>query len=212
MDHEKRRLDVLKSYDLLDTPAEKVFDDLTALAATLCQVPISLVSLVDQHRQWFKSRQGLDATETPRDMAFCHHAIRRDDVMVVEDATNDPRFEDNPLVTGDPNIRFYAGAPLEMESGYRIGTLCVIDQVPRSLDDDQLRALEVLRNAVVAHVELRGARLVTICAWCSNMLRDEHTGRHTDWQSWQKYLADTCSVTHGICPRCLELQRQKLSP
>ncbi|MDA1302620.1 MAG: GAF domain-containing protein [Proteobacteria bacterium] len=112
VDAERERLRVLELYEVMDSASEEVFDNLTRLAATICEAPISLISLVDDRRQWFKSRVGLDATETPRDQAFCAHAIEDDSLMVVEDATLDRRFADNPLVRGDPNIRFYAGMPL----------------------------------------------------------------------------------------------------
>ncbi len=152
---EERRLDVLRSYEVLDTAPEKEFDDITRLAALFCDVPIALVSLVDRHRQWFKSRFGLSAPETPRDIAFCSHAILGTAPLIVGDALQDERFHDNPLVAGDPLIRFYAGAPLSAPSGERIGTLCVIDRKPRALTAEQLEGLESLARHVVAYLELR---------------------------------------------------------
>lgn len=158
--HEDSRLLELHALGLLDTEPEEVFDRITRLAQRLLGVPIALVSLVDADRQWFKSRQGLDALETPRSVAFCHHAIRGDDVMVVENAAEDPRFSSNPLVMGDPNIRFYAGAPVRSPSGHCLGTLCVIDETPRSPSEEDLDALRDL--ASIAEGELtRMAEAVT---------------------------------------------------
>jgi len=152
---EHERLAALIELDLLDTPEEKEYDDLVRLASALCGTPISLVSLVDQDRQWFKAAHGLTARETHRDLSFCAHAIRQPDLFIVEDATKDPRFVDNALVTGDPHIRFYAGVPLEAPGGAAIGTLCVIDTVPRQLNPDQREALSILGAQVKARMELR---------------------------------------------------------
>jgi len=153
--NEAERLAALRSYDLLDTDAESAFDDLVALAAHVCGVPISLVSLIDTDRQWFKAHLGLDVRQTPRDQAFCAYAILSDDLLIVPDATRDERFAGNPLVTADPDIRFYAGAPLTTPDGYRLGTLCVIDRVPRMLTPDQQAALAALGRQTVAQLELR---------------------------------------------------------
>lgn len=155
-DDEPERLAELRALKILDTEAEEAFDSLTRLAAFICGTPIALVSLIDAKRQWFKSRVGLEATETPRDISFCGHAILDpDQLFVVTDASKDERFRGNPLVTGDPNIRFYAGMPLKTNPGNAIGTLCVIDRVPRDLSDKQREALVTLSNAVVAHLNLR---------------------------------------------------------
>ncbi|MDN7430394.1 GGDEF domain-containing protein [Burkholderia sp. AU16741] len=132
------RLDTLHSLSILDTPPEERFDRLTRLARRLFDVPIALVSLVDENRQWFKSHAGLDAAQTPRDVSFCAHALLAGDTMVIQDARNDDRFHDNPLVTGTPGIRFYAGRPLAAPNGAPIGTLCLIDTRPRSLEPDEL--------------------------------------------------------------------------
>lgn len=154
---ESERLEVVHSYNLLDTEPEPGLDDLTRLASFIFETPIALISIVDEHRQWFKSRVGLDVTETPRELAFCAHAITGDEVMIVPDATQDPRFATNALVTGDPEIRFYAGAPLRSQSGASVGTLCVIDRVPRNLDERQKDALGALSRQVMSMLELRRA-------------------------------------------------------
>jgi GAF domain-containing protein len=144
---------------LLDTEPEERFDRFTRIAAALFEVPIALISLVDKERQWFKSRRGIDATETPRDQAFCAHAILRNDVMQVADAHTDERFADNPLVTGGPRVRFYAGAPLSLGDGSPVGTLCVVDHRPRSLDEDQLRLLRDLSKLVEREFQINPAAL-----------------------------------------------------
>jgi len=154
--NEPKRLAALRQLEVLDTPPELAFDDLTLLATQICQTPIALVSLVDETRQWFKSRLGLDATETSRDLAFCAHAILQpNDVMEVRDAAADPRFADNPLVRSDPRIRFYAGAPLVTSRGEALGALCVMDKIPRELTAEQSGALRALGRQVVAQLELR---------------------------------------------------------
>lgn len=150
-----RRLDALRDYRVLDTPVEESFDNLAALAAKIFGTPIALVSLVDQDRQWFKARVGLDLRETPREYAFCDHAIRGEGVMVVPDATRDPRFAHHPLVTGDPNIRFYGGVPLRTPDGMGLGTLCVLDRVPRTLSPHELMMLEALGRQVEIELEIR---------------------------------------------------------
>jgi signal transduction histidine kinase len=154
--NEDERLNALRSYHILDTAEEKDFDDLTELASVICQTPIALISLVDTDRQWFKAHSGVDATETPRDVSFCSHAIASyDDIMVVEDAKADERFANNWLVTGETNITFYAGVPLVTEDGHALGTLCVIDQNKRTLNQSQKDGLKILAKQVMDKLELR---------------------------------------------------------
>lgn len=141
---EASRLEELRHLNLLDTESEERFDCIVRTAKRLFDVPIALISLVDENRQWFKSCYGLDATQTDRDISFCGHAIHGDDVFLVTDASKDPRFQDNPLVTGEPNIRFYAGCPIRGPKGHRIGTLCVIDSKPKNVDDEMIRSLSDL--------------------------------------------------------------------
>jgi EAL domain-containing protein (putative c-di-GMP-specific phosphodiesterase class I) len=152
---EEARIAALESYGILDTPEEQVFDEFARLAASICGTPIALISFVDGHRQWFKARTGLKETQTPRSIAFCSHAIGSSDVFVIPDAREDERFALNPLVTGDPKIRFYAGAPLVTLEGQALGTLCVIDVVPHKFTPEQKDALQILSRHVMAQLELR---------------------------------------------------------
>jgi len=154
---EADRLAALRRYDVLDTAPEPAFDRIVRLASRLLDVPIALVSLIDAQRQWFKARYGLEAQETPRAIAFCDHAIRGCGVMVVPDAEQDPRFRDNPLVTGEPHIRFYAGVPLLTPDGFALGTLCAIDRAPRQLDPRDAAVLEDLAQQVIHELEVRAA-------------------------------------------------------
>jgi anti-anti-sigma regulatory factor len=152
---EALRLAALHQYNILDTTPEEAFDDLTRLAAHICGTPIALVSLVDADRQWFKSAVGIEDLETPRDVAFCAHGILHKDVFVVPDALEDERFADNPMVIGDPHLRFYAGTPLTTPEGHTIGMLCVKDRAPRHLTPEQVEALRALGRQVIAQLELR---------------------------------------------------------
>jgi anti-sigma regulatory factor (Ser/Thr protein kinase) len=152
---ETARLDALARYRILDTEPERAFDDLTLLASQICGTPIALITLIDEKRQWFKSRVGVSLTETSRAISFCTHAIQQRDLFVVSDATRDERFRNNPQVTGDAHIRFYAGAPLVTPDGHALGTICVVDRVSRTLSQDQLEALDALRRQVQSQLELR---------------------------------------------------------
>jgi len=153
--NEQERLAALRKYDILDTEPEAAFESMVQLASYICQTPIAAISLVDESRQWFKAITGLDAKETSRDVAFCAHTILQNETMIVPDAREDERFCDNPLVTSAPNIRFYAGVPLVTSQGHHLGTLCVIDRVPRVLDQEQLNALKSLSHNIMAHLDLR---------------------------------------------------------
>jgi len=156
--NEAARLDALAATGVLDTPPEEDLDGLTRLAADILGVPIALISIVDAERQWFKSRYGLDVPETPRDVSFCGHVVAEGEALVVRDALCDERFADNPLVTGEPRVRFYAGVPLRLDDGHVLGTLCAIDHTPRELEPGQRRQLATLARQVVAHLELRRER------------------------------------------------------
>ncbi len=157
---EQARLETLRSLNILDTHSDERFNRLTRMAKRLLGVPIALVSLIDENRQWFKSCIGLDATETSRDISFCGHAILGNDVFIIPDALNDDRFSDNPLVIGDPKIRFYAGCPLRAPNGHKLGTLCIIDQQPRNLGVEDLEALEDLASMVER--EIAAVQLATL--------------------------------------------------
>lgn len=212
--NEAERLAILRAFEILDTPPEPEYDDIVRLASHLCGTPIALVSLVDADRQWFKARVGLDATQTPRDISFCGHVVAAGELMIVPDAHADERFWDNPLVVGDPYIRFYAGAPLRFEDGTSAGVLCVVDREPRVLREEQVEALEALSRCVVRSMEMRKAsrelaaamdrvnvlkRYISACAWCKRVQVDD-----SSWQRLESYIrAQTGSeFSHGICPEC----------
>lgn len=153
--NEKARLQALRRYKILDTDPEKAFDDLTILASHICETPVALITLIDSDRQWFKSKVGVSVNETPREVSFCAVAIQQPDLFIVPDATKDPRFSSNPFVVADPKIRFYAGAPITSYDGHPLGTLCVVDIVPRHLTSSQENALLALSRQVKAQFELR---------------------------------------------------------
>lgn len=193
---EKKRLKVLWQYDVLDTVPEAVFDDLTELAARICEAPIALISLVDEDRQWFKSKVGLSINETSRDLSFCAHAIRQEGLFIVPDATRDERFAKNPLVVSDPKIRFYAGAPLITPDGHALGTLCVIDKVPRELRPDQQQALRVLARHVMTQLELRRqSKDVAQAKVAGENVSNELAEARAEIKSLKRQLADSKKKT-----------------
>jgi GAF domain-containing protein len=222
---EAGRLAALRRYAILDTPPEAAFDDFTTLASEICDAPMSLISLVDEHRQWFKSAVGVGLRETPIEQSICRHAILQKELLIVPDATQDARFRDNPLVTGEPHLRFYAGAQLESSDGQPIGALCVLDRQPRSITPAQGRALEALARQVMNLMELRlVARelsertreleqamgeirtlrgILPICAQCKR-IRDESAGSER-WLSMEQFLHRHTEATfsHGMCPGCM---------
>ena len=156
--NEKKRLEILREYQILDTAAEKVFDDITSLAAGVCNAPICLLSFVDADRLWFKSNVGMPVREAPREYSLCAHAVAGRDIFIVPDARADERFSDNPMVTGDASIRFYAGMPLITPDGAAVGTLCILDRVPRDLTQQQIDKVKALAASAVMLLEVRRVR------------------------------------------------------
>ncbi|MBD0267725.1 MAG: GAF domain-containing protein [Cyanobacteria bacterium Co-bin8] len=212
---EAARLEALRQYRILDTPSEQAYDDITALAAFICDVPIALISLVDSDRQWFKSKVGLNVDETSRDVSFCAHAILSENIMIVKDTLQDERFGNNPLVTCAPNIRFYAGVPLRTPESHLIGTLCVIDHQPRELSEHQITTLEALARQVVMQLELKRTSaqladaleqirvmegLVPICSYCKGVRDDKGF-----WSTVEKFVKGQFNVdfSHGVCDQCM---------
>lgn len=171
--NEEGRIAALQKYAILDSEPEQVFDDLTLLASYICLSPIALISLIDESRQWFKSRVGITVSETSRDLAFCSTAILSSEVMVVPDTLKDERFRNHPLVVAEPNIRFYAGAPLVTEEGFALGTLCVVDRIPREFSAEQKEALKALSRLVLAQLEFR-RNLILLREALSDRTKEEH--------------------------------------
>ena len=212
--NEQERLNALRRFELLDTQPESIFDDIVKVVAHICDTPIALISLVDENRQWFKARLGLETTETLRDHAFCAHAILQQQPLVVSDAAADLRFADNPLVLGMPGIRFYVGIPLPTQDGLAVGTLCAIDVKPRTLSQEQLDALSALSRQVMYLFEARQTAselarvmgnmktivgLLPICAWCKK-IRSELG----EWGAIEDFIRkhSDAEFTHGICCEC----------
>ena len=215
-DNDANRLRALQDYHILDTAPERAYDELTELASYICGASISLVVFVDEDRQWFKSKVGLETTETSRDIAFCSHAILQDEPLIIEDTFTDERFANNPLVVGNPHIRFYAGVPLRNPEGLALGTLCVIDQTPKRFKSEQRKALKTLSRQVVTLLEFHKASMnlakaleevetlqgvVPICSYCKDIRSD--TGF---WKAVEHYVSEytEAKFSHGICPACEE--------
>jgi len=219
---EAQRLDALRRYRLLDTPREQCFDDFTMLANSICDTPIAAISLIDERRLWFKSLAGLEATTLARHQTFCAHAIMHPRLLVVEDATQDPRFAGLPQVTADHGLRFYAGAPLRDEEGHALGCLFVVDHEPRQLSAGQLAALQTLAGKVMTEIhyrmltaalalsweEIQAARgLLPICCHCKAIHSEED-----HWESVESYIArqSETELSHGICDDCLQVHHPKV--
>jgi GAF domain-containing protein len=171
--NEAGRVAALQKYAILDSEPEQGFDDLTLLASYICRTPIAVISLVDENRQWFKSKVGISLSETSRDIALCSTAIQQNDVFVVTDALQDERFRTNPLVVSEPRIRFYAGAPLINEEGYALGTLCVIDRTPREFGSEEKEALKALSRLALAQLEFR-RNLILLKEALNDRTKEEH--------------------------------------
>jgi transcriptional regulator with GAF, ATPase, and Fis domain len=234
--NEQERLKELLSLEILDTGKEHQFEDIVQLAAHVCDTPISLISLIDESRQWFKAKVGLEVDETSRDVSFCTHAIaqEKEEVFIVEDAKADSRFHDNPLVTGNPNIHFYASYPLKTSGGHKIGSLCVIDTKHKDFTEAQKRALELLAKQVVKELELRRANLelkrsnqvlqgilgnIPVVAYRINAhgIITEAVGRGLttlilktmNW--WARMLFISCRIWKILCRKCFKQEKAILS-
>lgn len=194
--NEAARLAALERYAILDTDPEQSFDDLTLLASFVCKTPVAMISLLDGDRQWFKSRVGVTATETPREIAFCATAILQSEVFVVPDALKDERYRNNPLVVEAPHIRFYAGAPLINEEGLALGTICVVDVKPRELAPEQKEALEALSRLVVSQMEFR-RNLILLKEVLSDRTKQEHE-REKELIHLQETLVRVLGLRHPV--------------
>lgn len=219
--NEKERVAALKSYRILDSSAEQAYDDLTQIASAVCGVPISLITLIDQDRQWFKSNVGLGITETTRSASFCKYTILSDKLLIIPDATLDDRTANNPYVTSEPKIRFYAGAPLVTPDGFVLGSLCVIDRTPRELSHCQLDILKRLSNQVVQLMEYRRVsgllaeslehihrvrKILPICSHCKSIRSEDG-----HWYGLEEYAKQlSVDFSHSICPNCFENEYTEL--
>ena len=207
--NEMQRLAALREYEILDTPAEEAFDDLTLLASEICGTPVALMSLIDEKRQWFKSKHGTELTESAREIAFCAHAIHEHKIFIVEDTQDDERFKDNPLVVNFPLIRFYAGAPLTTPEGYNIGTLCVIDTQPKKLSERQIQTLNALSRRVVSELERKKAfeklkkmkmslddaqRLTKVGSWDWDIVPNMITWSHNQYELFGRELGSPVNL------------------
>jgi len=220
---ESERLAALRAYNILDTGPEQTYDDIVRLVAFVCRVPMATISLVDESRQWFKSRIGIADQETARDISFCSHTILGSQPMIVRDALEDNRFADSPLVQGNPHIRFYAGFPLINPEGHALGSLCAIDSAPRQLSEEQQEAMNALTRQLMVLLELRRVSsqmaaalervktlegLLTICAWCKRIRGSDGTWMHPEVYIRRRTESE---VSHGICPDCFAQQRSASS-
>jgi len=213
---EAERVAALKRYHILDTEPEAAFDDITKLAAFICDVPMAVISLVDSERQWFKSKLGTTMVQTRREDAFCAYAILDTKVMVIENALEDERFAQNPMVLNDPKIRFYAGAPVLTPEGHALGVVCALDRKPRHITPEQTSAMERLARIVMTTLEWRSvsaelaeavanvktlSSLLPMCAYCHEVRNDDGY-----WEQVEAYIQKhtDAKFTHGICPKCAE--------
>ncbi len=214
--NELKRLEALRAYHILDTGQEQAYDDIVEMASYICDTPVAMVSLVDNARQWFKSKIGTQQQETSRDIAFCAHAILHEDIFIVPDADANPDFADNPLVTGEPHIRFYAGVPLNDQEGHSLGSLCVIDRKPRVLNPGQLKALKTLGRHVMTLMETRRVSaalaeamerakvlsgMLPVCSYCKRIRDDEG-----HWSRVEEYVREhtEAEFNYGACAECSE--------
>ena len=204
--NEAARLAALQKYAILDTDPEQAFDDLTLLASYICRTPIALISLIDENRQWFKSKVGLSVSETSREVAFCSRAIQQTDVFIVPDTLQDERFRNNPLVVSEPGIRFYAGAPLITDEGYALGTLCVIDRTPREINPDQKEALKALSRLVLGQMEFR-RNLMLLKEALTDRTKEEHQ-RQRELVEVQEKLFRVLGLRHRAEGRAVKASGQ----